>query len=429
MFLKSLGFTVVEHTLITKNEIVIAVDFYKTKIESLPFLTDGLIIEYDDIAYGKAQGVTGHHSKALFALKHNDDNYPTIFRGVELNTTRTGMSSITSIFDEVDIDGVKVSRASLHNYDIFKALELGVGDTITVYRANSVIPQIEDNLTRSGTYKINMICPSCGSDLVIKTPKVARFLFCENDECPSKLVNRFIHLCSKNALNIDGLSEAGIELFINEGFLQTFNDLYNLERYDYRIKKLDGWGSRSYSKLINAIDNSRKVKCANLIYSLGIPNIGISSSKAIAKHFNDDFQAFVRACVEKYDFSVLTDFGEITNQSIHDWYRNQNETSMWMYLPDEIEIIKEEKKGDNNMKDLTDITFVITGGVDTFKNRDEFKQLVETLNGKVAGSVSNKTNFLVNNDTTSTTGKNLKAKQLNVPVISEVQFNEMIGRI
>lgn len=428
MFLKSLGFTVVEHTLITKEEIVIAVDFYKTKIEALPFLTDGLIVEFNDIAYGKAQGTTGHHSKSLFAIKHNDDSYKTIFRGTELNTTRTGMSSITSFFDEVDIDGVKVTRASLHNYDIFEALQLGVGDIITVYRANSVIPQIEENLTRSGTYTIDMKCPSCGGDLIIKTPKVARFLFCENDECPSKLVNRFVHLCSKNALNVDGLSEAGIELFIQKGFLKTFSDLYNIDQFKSQIIKLDGWGKRSYDKLIEAVNNSRKVKMANFLYALGIPNIGVNGSKIIAKYFKNDFQKFIFSCERGFDFSRLADFGEITNQSIHDWFNNEKETELWLSLGNEVEILGEEKKEDAGMASLEGKTFVVTGGVTTFKNRDEVGELITSLGGKLSGSVSKNTSYLLNNDVTSTSGKNKKAIELNVPIISEAQFNEMIGR-
>ncbi|MFA7664271.1 MAG: NAD-dependent DNA ligase LigA, partial [Clostridia bacterium] len=207
-FLKNQGFDVVFHHMIDKSVINESVSMFEENVKNLPYLTDGLIIEFNNLAYGKAQGFTGHHTKNMFALKWNDDCSETKFRGVELNTTRTGIVSITGLFDEVDIDGVKVSRASLHNYDIFQALQLGVEDTITVYRANAVIPQIEDNLTRSGSYQIEMKCPSCGGEVVIKQPKEARFLFCENEDCPSRLVNRFVHFCSKDGMNIDGLSEA-----------------------------------------------------------------------------------------------------------------------------------------------------------------------------------------------------------------------------
>ena len=427
-FLESLGFQVVEHHMVAKSDLVTVIDLFKEKLENLPYLTDGLIIEYNDIIYGETQGFTGHHSKNMFALKWQNSSYETIFRGVELNTTRTGMVSITGLFDEVDIDGVKVSRASLHNYDIFQALQLGVGDIVTVYRANAVIPQIEDNLTRSGTYQIEMKCPSCGGDVVIKTPKEARFLFCDNKNCPSKLVNKFVHFCSKEAMNIDGISDAGLELFINKGFLKTFDDIYNLQQYKSQIIQLEGWGLKSYNKLINAIEKSRKVKLQNFIYALGIPQVGKGSSKIIAKYFKNDFQQFILACKNEFDFSNLTDFGEITSESIHKWYRDINEVAMWMYLIDEIEIEKEGKKELIGYKSLNGLTFVVTGNVETFKNRKELEALITSLDGKLSSSVSSKTNYLINNDVASTTGKNKKAKELNVEIISEAQFNNLIGR-
>jgi DNA ligase (NAD+) len=427
MFLKSLGFTVVEHTLITKEEIVIAVDFYKTKIEALPFLTDGLIVEFNDIAYGKAQGVTGHHSKALFAIKWQDDSYETIFRGVELNTTRTGIVSLIGLFDEVDCDGAKVSRASLHNYDIFKALELGIGDVITVYRANSVIPQIEENLTRSGTYRINMECPSCGSKIAIRAPKISKFLFCDNDDCPSKLVNKFVHFCSKKAMNIDGLSEAGIELFIQKGFLKTFDDLYNLEQHYSEIIKLEGWGSRSYKKLIEAIDQSRKTELHRLIYGIGIPQIGVNGSKNLCKHFNNDIIKIKNAT--GIELLQVEDFGEITARNVFNYFWSDNNCLQVMTLLGCVDIIKKEvKKEEIGMASLEGKTFVVTGGVTTFKNRDEVGELITSLGGKLSGSVSKNTSYLLNNDITSTTGKNKKAIELNVPIISEAEFNLMIGR-
>lgn len=426
-FLESLGFQVVEYHMVAKSDLVTVIDLFKEKLENLPYLTDGLIIEFNDIVYGKTQGVTRHHTKNMFALKWQDDCSETKFRGVELNTTRTGMVSITGLFDETDIDGVKVSRASLHNYDIFQALQLGIGDTITVYRANAVIPQIEDNLTRSNTYQIKMKCPSCGGDIVIKTPKEARFLFCENEGCPSKLINRFVHFCSKDAMNIDGLSEAGIELFINQGWLKTFDDLYNLQQYKSKIIGLEGWGIRSYNKLISAIEKSKKVKMANFIYALGIPQIGKGSSKIIAKHFKDDWFVFEEALVNGFDFTRLEDFGDITNQSLYDWYKDDNERRMWIKLSYILEFEKEEKK-ESGFKSLEGLTFVVTGNVETFKNRKELEELITSLNGKLSGSVSSKTNYLINNDVTSTSGKNKKAKELNVPIISEQMFNDMIGR-
>ena len=427
-FLNELGFEIVYYVSVDKELINDYVENFKAKIPNLPYLTDGLIVEFNDIAYGKAQGSTGHHGKNNFAIKHNDDIFESIFRGIELNTTRTGMVSITGLFNEVDCNGSKVSRASLHNYDIFEEMQFGIGDIISIYLANSVIPQIEDNLTRSNTYKIEMKCPSCGSDIVIKTPKEARFLFCENKDCPSKLVNKFVHCCSKDAMNIEGLSEAGIELFISKGFLKTFDDLYSLDRYKTQIIKLEGWGLKSYTKLITNIEKSKKVKMQNFLYGLGIPNIGKGSSKIIAKYFNDDWFAFEKALCDEFDFSVLQDFGEITNQSLHNWYNDSNERKMWIKLSYMMEFIKEGKKVESNLKSLEGLTFVVTGSVETFKNRKELEELITSLQGKLSGSVSSKTNFLINNDISSTTGKNKKANDLGIEIISESQFNEMIGR-
>lgn len=428
MFLESLGFTVVEHTLLTKKEIQVAVDFFKSKLEVLPYLTDGLIIEFDDIAYGKTQGFTGHHTKNLYAMKWNDDSFETTFKLVELNTTRTGIASVTAIYEEVDLDGAMNTRASLHNYDIFEKLQLGVGDKITVYRANGVIPQVEDNLTRSGTYKIDMICPSCGGELVIRAPKEARFLFCDNEDCPAQLVNKFVHYCSKVGMNIDGFSDAGIELFINEGFLKTFADIYKLEQYKNKIVKLEGWGTKSYNKLIQAIEKSKTVKMENFLFSLGIKNVGIGGAKRLTQYFNNDINEFFEATETNYDFSKIADFGDITAQSVHDYFSKPQHNNVISELMDYVQFKKEEKKEVTGMTSLEGKTFVVTGKVTTFKNRDEVGALITSLGGKLAGSVSAKTSYLINNDVTSTSGKNQKAQQLGVPIISEAQFNEMIGR-
>lgn len=425
-FLQELGFGVVEGMMTNKNDIAEQVKWFKNKVQYLDYLTDGLIIEYNDIVYGKAQGVTGHHSKSLYALKWQDDSNETVFKGVELNTTRTGIASITGLFKEVDIDGVKVARASLHNYDIFESLQLGIGDIVTVYRANAVIPQIEDNLTRSGTYKIDMHCPSCGSDLVIRQPKEARFLFCENENCPSKLINKFVHYCSKNALNIDGFSEAGIELFIAKGWLETFDDLYNLEQYKSEIIRLEGWGIRSYNKLIEAIDKSKNTELYRLLYGIGIPQIGLNGSKQLCKYFKNDVTKIMNANIN--ELLQVEDFGEITARNVYSYFRNLDNIEMMNRLLGYLNVKTEEKKANSTLKDLTGLTFVVTGSVTTFKNRDEVGELITSLGGKLAGSVSKNTSYLLNNDVTSTSGKNQKAKELNVPIISEADFNLMIGR-
>ena len=423
-FLQDLGFEVVYHEIVTKDTLEKWINIFKSMLPNLSYLTDGLIIEYISIQYGKKQGITGHHSKALYAFKWNDDSYKTIFRGVELNTTRTGMVSITGIFDEVDIDGVKISRASLHNYDIFEALELGIGDIITVYRANAVIPQIEDNLTRSGTYKIDMICPSCGGKIVIKTPKDARFLFCENIHCPAKLVNKFVHFVSKDALNIEGLSEATIQKFINKSFLRTFNDMYNLNQYKNEIINMEGFGIKSYNNLVKAINKSREVKVSNFIYALGIPGVGKSGAKIIAKKFNDDWFEFEKAIINDYDFTNLPDFGEVTNQNIYKWYYNLNERELWIGLLNEIKFIKDEEKILNNP--LAGKKIYCTGTFASYK-KDELKKIAESLGAEFSSGYAKSLDYLIAGSIKGST-KVDKAKKDGVPIITEDEFLKMIGK-
>ena len=425
-FLNELGFEVVYHVSVDKELINDYVENFKAKIPNLPYLTDGLIVEFDDITYGKAQGFTGHHSKSLYAIKWNDDIFESIFRGVELNTTRTGMVSITGLFDEVECDGVKLSKASLHNYDIFEEMQFGIGDKITGYRANGVIPQIEDNLTRSNTYKIEMKCPSCGGDIVIKTPKEARFLFCENKDCPSKLVNKFVHFCSKDAMNIEGISDAGIELFISKGFLKTFDDLYSLDKYKIQIIKLEGWGLKSYNKLINNIEKSKKVKMQNFLYALGIPQIGKGSSKIIAKYFNNDWFAFEKAICDEFDFSVLQDFGEITNQSLYNWYKNNNEINMWIGLINIMEFEKEEKKEMVNTDNyFSGKKLYCTGTFANYK-KDELKRLLEGLGVEFASGYAKSLDCLIVGSVKGST-KTEKAIKDGIQVIGEDEFIRMIS--
>lgn len=421
-FLKSLGFNVVFHHIIDKSVVDEAIELFKGKIKELEYLTDGLIFEYNDIVYGKSQGVTGHHSKSLYALKWADDSVETKFLGVELNTTRTGMCSITGLFEEVDIDGVKVSRASLHNVDIFEALQLGVSDTVTVYRANAVIPQIEDNLTRSGTYKIDMHCPSCRNDLVIRQPKEARFLFCENENCPSKLVNKFVHYCSKNAMNIDGLSEAGIQTFLDKGWIETFADLYRLDRYKADIIKTEGFGVRSYEKLIQAIEKSKNVKLESFLVSLGVNGVGVGGAKRLAKHFKDiDF--IIKARIS--DLMHVEDFGETTSNAVYEYFRNSDNIKILNDLLCYVAIIKEDKKFIVSI-DLTGKTFVVTGEFINFKPRKKLEELIESLGGKLAGSVSKSTFALLTNDTTSGSKKNQDAQKYSVQIMDESEFMKYI---
>ena len=424
-FLQDLGFEVVYHEIVTKDTLEKWINKFESMLPNLSYLTDGLIIEYVSIQYGKKQGITGHHSKALYAFKWNDDSYETIFRGVELNTTRTGMVSITGIFDEVDIDGVKISRASLHNYDIFEALELGIGDIVTVYRANAVIPQIEDNLTRSNTYKIDMVCPSCGGEIVIKTPKDARFLFCENIHCPAKLVSKFVHFVSKEAMDIEGFSDATIQKFIDKGFLKTFDDIYKLDQYKNEIVNIEGFGIKSYNKLMDAINKSRKVKLNQFIYALGIPNIGKSGAKILSKAFNYNWIEFEKALSNRFNFSILEDFGYITNDSLHKWYADVDEKKLWVNLLGDVEFVKEEKKGGSNLDTpFAGKKIYCTGTFESYK-KNELKSIVESLGGEFASGYAKSLDYLVFGNVKGST-KVDKAKRDGVPILSEDEFLEMI---
>lgn len=421
-FLKNQGFDVVFHHMIDKLVINESVSMFEENVKNLPYLTDGLIIEFNNLAYGKAQGFTGHHTKNMFALKWNDDCSETKFRGVELNTTRTGIVSITGLFDEVDIDGVKVSRASLHNYDIFQALQLGVEDTITVYRANAVIPQIEDNLTRSGSYQIEMKCPSCGGEVVIKQPKEARFLFCENEDCPSRLVNRFVHFCSKDGMNIEGLSESGLELFINEGFLKTFDDLYKLEQYKNQIVQLEGWGIKSYNKLIQAIEKSKEVKLENFLYALGIGQLGQGGSKRLVKHYNNNI--FAIADAKPYELMQVEDFGDVTANSVYSYF--QDNMDLIDRLLEIVNIKVEEKKEVSNIdSQLSGKKLYCTGTFASYK-KEELKAIVESLGAEFTSGYAKSLDYLVVGSVKGST-KEDKAKKDGVKILTEDEFIQMIG--
>lgn len=429
-WLESLGFWTILNTKLSEDITEKRIDGMRLMAEEMGLPIDGLVVSFDSVTYSNSLQETSHHPLHSLAYKFFDESTQSVLRSVEWRTTRMGQVNPTAIFDTVSIDNTDVNRASLHNLSFIEGLQLNVGSRILVSKRNLIIPHIEDNLDRDfGSLEYPSECPACGGKTMIKNTGTADFLFCINDNCSAKLLDKFVHFVKRDCMNIEGLSSSSLELFINEGFLKSFDDIYSLDSHDYQIKKLEGWGNKSYLKLIEAIDKSRKVKCANLIYALGIPNVGKSSSKAIAEYFKDDFQAFIRGCIDGFDFSALEDFGSITSQSIHNWYKDNNEKSLWIYLMDEIEIIKEEKKEDTGMTSLEGKTFVVTGGVTTFKNRDEVGALITSLGGKLSGSVSKNTSYLLNNDITSTTGKNKKALELNVPIISEADFNKMIGRI
>ena len=420
VLIDELGFTVVPWTSSFDWD---AKEFLVNKAKKLGYPIDGLVGRFDDIKYGEGLGATSHHSNAAYAFKFGDETYETVLRDVEWNTTRTGIIAPVAVFDEVDLDGALTTRATLHNLSIIEQLELGIGDTITVYRSNMVIPKIDDNITRSNTLKIPTVCPCCGHPTEVKYTDNSKVLMCTNPDCPAKKLARFTHFVSRKCMNIDGLSERTLELLISNNLIKNFRDIYHLKEHVGKLCTLDGMGKKSVENLLNSIEKSRDVKLENFIAALGIPNIGISAAKAISKKFNGSHYDFILALSnDNYDFSQIDDFGEITNKSLHDWWHSKD--PMVELLPMEVNFIVEDTGSNAN---LDGKSFCITGSLTHYANRDALVKAIDDNGGKYVSSVSKKTDYLINNDKTSTSGKNKKAMDLNIPIISEEDFINMIG--
>ncbi len=416
-FLKELGFSVVEHVCVDKESIYKSVSDFAAKISGNDFPSDGLVLSFDDTAYGKSLGRTAKFPRDSIAFKWADEEAETILRHVEWSPSRTGLINPVAVFDAVSLEGTSVSRASLHNVSIAKQLKLGIGDTIKVYKANMIIPQISENVTMSDTLEIPNECPACMGETIIKDENGVKTLYCSNPSCPAKSIKLFTHFVSRNAMNIDGMSEATLEKFLDKGFIQEFYDLYHLDRYKDEIVGLEGFGLKSYENIIASVDASRNTELTRVIYGLGIINVGHATAKLICKHFKDDIEAIISA--EADEFLEIEGIGEVIADGIVAYFADETNIRNLNALITELNIIIEE----NNMEqDLSGMTFVITGSLLTFANRDELKKLIEDRGGKVAGSVSAKTSYLINNDTTSQSSKNKKAKSLNIPIISEQDF-------
>lgn len=384
---------------------------------------DGLIFEMCMKSYSKTLPVTAHHEGCRMALKWADEMYETTLRDVEWNPTRSGLIAPVAIFDEIDLDGALTTRATLHNLSIIEQLELGIGDTITVYRSNMVIPKVYDNLTRSNTLTIPTTCPCCGEPTEIKYTDNSKVLMCTNLNCAAKKLAQFTHFVSRKAMSIDGLSEKTLELLISHGFLHNYKDIYRLKEHKNEITQLPGMGVKSVDKLLDSIEKSRTVTLDRFITALGIPNIGSSAAKAISKQFNGDHYDFVQALANGYDFSQIDDFGEITNKSIHDWWNSKD--PMVELLPVEMNFVVENDVSSSSS--LNGKSFCITGSLIHYANRDALVKAIEDNGGKYVSGVSKKTDYLINNDTTSTSGKNKKAIELNIPIISEDDFLKMLS--
>lgn len=386
---------------------------------------DGLIMEYDDVNYGKSLGSTGHHENRLLALKWEDQLFETKFLGVELATTRTGMVSITGILEPVEIDGTVVSRAYLHNLDIFNSFKFGVGDTVKVYKANMIIPQIQENITKSGTYTLPMTCPCCGEPLVIKTtPGGTDFLYCQNQHCSARLVQKFVHFCEKTRMNIEGLSESTLEKFISHGWIRNLGDLYELEKHKDEIVNTEGFGEKSYQRLQNSIEKSRKCTLDKFIAGLGIPMVGCHAGRILNDFFKGDWNAFEQAVIDGFDFKSLPDFGEIMHSNIYTWYTDADEANLWRPLLNKIEFIKENYTMNvNNNTVFSGKTIVATGKLENY-TRDEIQAKILSLGATPASSVTKKTDYLIVGEKAGS--KLQKALNLGIRTLTEDEFEDML---
>lgn len=424
-FMEQLGFLVVPYIRIpSANEVAIRKAVAELKPEEFVYPVDGLILEQDDIAYGKSLGSTGHHENRLMALKWEDELYETKFLGLETAVTRNGMVSLTGIFETVEIGGTEVSRAYLHNLDIFKKLSLGQGDTIQVYKANMIIPQIAENQTKSGTVDIPSSCPCCSSRLQIhETSGGTRQLFCENLNCAAKLVRKFVHFCDKTRMDIEGLSEKTLAKFIGMGWIRNFGDLYTLEQHQEEIIQTEGFGEKSFARLQASIEKSRHCTLSQFIAGMGIPMVGRSAGRIISRHFGGDWNAFEQAIKDRFDFTILPDFGEIMDHTIYRWYADKEEGKLWRPLLEHIIFEKENTTMSTNNTIFAGKTIVATGKLQNY-TRDEIQMKITSLGAKAASSVSKKTDYLIAGEKAGS--KLTKAQQLGVRVLTEQEFEEML---
>ena len=417
-FLKEQGFEVVDYVRVDENSIVDAVAAYEERIQTYEVPSDGLVLIYDDIAYGRSLGRTSKFPRDSIAFKWADETRETTLLEIEWSPSRTGLINPVAIFAPVELEGTTVSRASVHNISILKGLKLGIGDTITVYKANMIIPQIAENLTRSDSIEIPKICPVCQGATQIKAVNEVQSLYCTNTHCDAKKIKSFTLFVSRDAMNIDGLSEATLEKFIAKGFIHEYQDIFHLDRYQEEIVSLEGFGKRSYVKLIDSINAARTVTLPKLIYSLGIANIGLSNAKVICRFYNYDLEAMRRATAE--ELSEIDGIGEVIGKAFEDYFADEDNSARFDKLLTELVIAQEEINTEEQT--LTGKAFVITGSLEHFGSRNELKELIEKMGGKVTGSVTSKTTCLINNDIASNSSKNKKAKELGIPIVTEESF-------
>jgi len=416
------GFQVVENHSVTAATIAEEVEWFAARIADNEYPSDGLVLIYDDIAYGTSLGSTAKFPRDSIAFKWADEKKVSTLLEIEWSPSRTGLINPIAVFEPVELEGTTVSRASVHNISIMEELELGIGDKIEIYKANMIIPQIAENLTRSGDAEIPGVCPVCGGAAAVRQINNAKSLYCTNKGCEAKKIKSFVLFASRNALNIEGLSEATLEKFIGRGFIRSYSDMFHLDRFEEEICEMEGLGKKSYDNLISSVKKARQTTLPKVIYGLGIAGIGLANAKMICKAFDYDVERMLAA--EAEELNAVDGVGEVIAGAFVDYFANEEHRREFMELLEELEIPQETAEAAEQI--FAGINFVITGSVSYFANRNEVKEQIEAKGGKVTGSVTSKTNYLINNDTASASSKNKKARELGIPIISEEEFLKMI---
>lgn len=417
-FLSSLGFEVVEHFKVNSDTVGERIAYFADRIKSYDIPSDGLVLCYEDIAYGKSLGMTAKFPRDSIAFKWQDETARTTLREIEWSPSRTGLINPVAIFDSVELEGTSVSRASVHNLSVMEDLKLGIGDEILVYKANMIIPQIAENLTKSGNMEIPKNCPCCGGPTSVRVVKEARTLYCVNPECPAKQIKKFTHFVSRDAFNVDGLSEATLEKFVDEGFIKEYSDIFNLDRFHDRIVTMEGFGEKSYANLQESIEKAKDISLANFVYSLGILNVGLANAKVICKAYDNDPECVFN--LTRDELMSIDGIGEVIADSYINYFANCSNKMEVDKLLSIVRMRKEDAVSDDSP--LSGKTVVVTGSLNLYASRKDLQAEIERRGAKLSGSVSKNTFVLVNNDVNSTSSKNKTAKELNVPIMSEEEF-------
>ena len=421
-WLNKQGFEVVEYRKVTAETLDEAMDYFAEAVTTNDFPSDGLVALYDDIAYGESLGTTAKFPRNAMAFKWADEMRDTRLLEIEWSPSRTGLINPVAIFEPVELEGTTVSRASVHNISIMKELKLGIGDTIRVYKANMIIPQIAENLTGSGNAPIPHNSPACGQETIVKKENDVECLFCVNPGCPAKKIKSFGLFTSRDAMNIDGLSEATLEKFIARGFIHDFGDIFEISRYKDEIVEMEGFGQKSYDNLMESLERAKETTLPRVIYSLGIANIGLANAKVICRHFDNDLDRIRHASLE--EVSDIDTIGPVIAGNLVAYFKDEDNNRRLDHLMSFLHIQEDSPKQEQIFEGMN---FVITGSLVHFGNRSEAKELIESLGGKVTGSVTKKTNYLINNDIQSNSSKNKKARELGIPILSEEDFQKLAG--